>query len=78
MSKSDRDAGLRLVLSKIKGAALARKLGLSPPAVYQWTRVPDDHILAISDLTGIPPHKIRPDRHRPPRTTDRRARVRSE
>jgi len=43
----------------------AEALGISNPSVVlNWRKrqsVPADRVLAISDLTGIPPHRIRPD-----------------
>lgn len=43
------------------GAALAQALGLSRQAVSYWSKVPKKHVLAVSELTGIPPHTLRPD-----------------
>lgn len=53
---------------KVKGGVrkLAEMLGITGPAISQWKCVPVKHVLAISDLTGIPPHKIRPDIYRRP------------
>lgn len=31
---------------------LARRLEVSPHAIYQWRRVPKDHCLLISELCG--------------------------
>ena len=43
----------------------AEALGISNPSVVlNWRKrqsVPADRVLAISKLTGIPPHRIRPD-----------------
>lgn len=30
-------------------------------AVRQWPKVPSGRVLGVSKLTGLPPHKIRPD-----------------
>lgn len=44
------------------GAALAKHLGLkSRQAVYQWSRVPAEHVVAVERLTGIPRYRQRPD-----------------
>jgi hypothetical protein len=42
---------------------LARKLNRSWQAIYHWEVVPDEHVLAVSRLTGISVHVLRPDRH---------------
>lgn len=44
------------------GAALARALNLkSRQAVYQWSRVPAEHVLKVEKITGMPRHVLRPD-----------------
>jgi DNA-binding transcriptional regulator YdaS (Cro superfamily) len=45
------------------GALLSRKLGgnISRHAIYQWSRVPAEHVHAVESITGIPRHKLRPD-----------------
>jgi len=40
---------------------LAAAAGVSRQAVSVWTRVPGDHVVAVSRLTGIPAGRIRPD-----------------
>lgn len=40
---------------------LARELGLSPGAVYQWRKVPAERVLDVERITGIPRHRLRPD-----------------
>jgi len=55
--------------------SLAAKLGISQPAVAHWFRrgkVPAEKVLAVSDITGIKPHELRPDLYRAPK---RRARA---
>ncbi|MFB9970071.1 transcriptional regulator [Pseudoroseomonas cervicalis] len=42
-------------------AALAGHLGLSRTAPHKWRRIPAEHVAAISRLTGIPCHQLRPD-----------------
>lgn len=43
----------------------AEKLGISNPSVVlNWRlrkSIPADRVLAVSKLTGIPPHRLRPD-----------------
>lgn len=45
-------------------AAVARLLGVSAQAVSAWKkkgRVPVERVLKLSELSGLPPHEIRPD-----------------
>ena len=49
-------------VSKAGGApALAARLGITPKAIYQWPHIPAERVGAIAELTGIPPHELRPD-----------------
>jgi hypothetical protein len=50
------------------GAHLARQCGVTRYAVHLWrkTGIPAKHVGRISALTGIPPHRIRPDLFPPP------------
>lgn len=45
------------------GALLSRKLGgkITRHAIYQWSRVPEEHVHDVESITGIPRHKLRPD-----------------
>jgi DNA-binding transcriptional regulator YdaS (Cro superfamily) len=43
------------------GAALGKALKLNRQAIYQWSRVPPEHVHTVERLTGIPRHKLRPD-----------------
>lgn len=43
---------------------IAEKLGITTPAIYQWKVVPPRRVLAVSDITGIPCHRLRPDMYR--------------
>lgn len=43
------------------GAALAAKLGITRQAVYQWDRVPPQHVLDVERVTGVSRHQLRPD-----------------
>ena len=42
-------------------AALARKLGIKPQAVWQWDVVPPLRVLAVEQYSGVPRHELRPD-----------------
>lgn len=41
--------------------ALAARLGISRPAVAQWTVCPPLRVLQIEALTGVSRHELRPD-----------------
>lgn len=43
------------------GAELARKLGLTRQAIYQWSSVPPKHVPEVESLSGVPRHRLRPD-----------------
>jgi 2-dehydropantoate 2-reductase len=47
---------------RMGGAAqLARLLGITRQALYQWDKVPAERVLEIERLTGVPRHALRPD-----------------
>ena len=41
--------------------ALADAIGVKAPAIYQWKRVPAARVVQVSEITGIPRTKLRPD-----------------
>lgn len=43
--------------------AVARRLGVAHTTVLRWAagRVPAERVRALSDVTGLPPHALRPD-----------------
>ena len=49
--------------SKTEIAAACTKAGLrvTKQAVGQWTRVPDEKVRVVAELTGLPLKRIRPD-----------------
>jgi DNA-binding transcriptional regulator YdaS (Cro superfamily) len=51
-------------------ATIAKKLGIRPQAVSQWTEVPWNRVFVVAEVIGWPPHKIRPDIYPPPPDTD--------
>ncbi len=55
------DKGLRLARSKKSVAEIAEACGIKSQAVSQWKRVPPGRVRAVSRLTEIPPHVLRPD-----------------
>ena len=40
---------------------LARRLGISHPALFRWKKVPAERVLKLEQITGISRHDIRPD-----------------
>lgn len=42
-------------------ADVAFHLGITRQAVSGWHAIPAEWVKKISDLTGIPPHELRPD-----------------
>ena len=56
---------LKSLLSEIgmRRADLARALKVNKSLVTRWSqrRVPVERVAAVSDATGIPKHKLRPD-----------------
>lgn len=57
-----REAGLQEAIAAAGGVSeLARRLGLSPPSISTWTRVPAERVAAVEAATGIPRETLRPD-----------------
>ena len=40
---------------------LAAGLGIKPQSVTKWKRIPEDRIVDVEKLTGIPREKLRPN-----------------
>lgn len=53
--------GMAAVRDKVSLAELARKLGVTRGAVWQWEEVPANRVKDVSDATGIAPEVLRPD-----------------
>jgi DNA-binding transcriptional regulator YdaS (Cro superfamily) len=50
-------------------SALARTIGENPSTVHCWKHrgtIPPNKVLAVSEATGVPPHRIRSDIFPPP------------
>jgi len=49
-------------------AQLAEKFKVKDAAVNKWERgqIPAERVLQVSDFTGLPPHRLRPDLYRAP------------
>ena len=59
------DAGLKKAIEVAGGInALARELGMSAAAVWEWRRVPYDRILQVEAVTGVPREELRPELYR--------------
>lgn len=57
-----KDAILALVFERAGGVrALAERLGIHRVAVYQWRRVPEQHVRAVAEMTRIAKNRLRPD-----------------
>ena len=53
---------IREAAGKVGGVpTLARKLGVSRQAIYQWTEVPVERAADLERVTGIPRSRFRPD-----------------
>jgi len=67
---------IREAAGKVGGVPkLARKLGVSRQAIYQWTEVPVERAADLERVTGIPRSRFRPDvfKGSPPADADVRA-----
>lgn len=63
-----RDEALQNVIHLYGLSGLARMLGIRKQSVKQWRRVPEDRIIQIEELTGIPRKRLRPDLYGAPRS----------
>jgi TorA maturation chaperone TorD len=62
-----RDQGLTDAIRAVGGVSeLARRIGISQPAVTNWDRVPAERVLAVEAATGVPRMCLRPDLYREP------------
>ncbi len=65
-----RDAGLEEAIRAAGGVgALALKIGISQPSVYNWSRVPADRVVAVEAVTGVTRAVLRPDLYGEPSAT---------
>jgi DNA-binding transcriptional regulator YdaS (Cro superfamily) len=61
------DAGLQAAIIAAGGVTkLAALLGIKHPNLWKWKRAPAERVPAISEITGIPRHVLRPDLWEPP------------
>lgn len=43
------------------GKALAGRIGVTPQALSQWSRVPPRRVLDVERVSGVSRHQLRPD-----------------
>jgi DNA-binding transcriptional regulator YdaS (Cro superfamily) len=56
------DKALSRAINKVGGPSeFARQLGIKPPSIYKWQRVPAERVLAVERISGVSRHKLRPD-----------------
>src|SRR6266702_7313405 len=54
--------GLERAVKAVGGVkALARLLGITPAAVYQWEKIPTERLLEVERVTGVPREVLRPE-----------------
>lgn len=60
---SDTPIPIKEIITKLGGPTEVSKHfdGLTPQAVSQWTRVPEDRLEKVAELTGYSPAQLRPD-----------------
>jgi DNA-binding transcriptional regulator YdaS (Cro superfamily) len=68
-----REAVDRAIKGASSSAALAAKLGVTRQALSQWRRVPSMRARAVSEITGVPLHELRPDLWPSPMPSDAEA-----
>lgn len=62
MSNSKSRKALERAADAIGGfPELAKRLGITRHALYQWEKVPPNRVIPIEKATGIPRHELRPD-----------------
>lgn len=57
----DKRAQQIMVRHGVRRTHLARELGITNSAVWQWKDFPPEQVLKIERATGIPRHVLRPD-----------------
>ena len=64
MDDKQRELAIRsLAIAKmaVGTVELARRLGISSPAISQWTIVPAERVIAVEAVTHVSRHHLRPD-----------------
>jgi DNA-binding transcriptional regulator YdaS (Cro superfamily) len=54
---------IKAIITKLGGPTKVAEhfTDLTPQAVSQWTRVPEERLARVAELTGISPAELRPD-----------------
>ena len=53
---------IRAAAANVGGiVSLSIKLGLSRARCTQWEKVPEEYLLKVEELTGVPREELRPD-----------------
>lgn len=60
------DPTLTLIREQKLGTKIAKACGITRQAISLWPQVPWNRVLIVSQITGRPPHLIRPDIYPPP------------
>jgi DNA-binding transcriptional regulator YdaS (Cro superfamily) len=60
------DRAMTFIRANRLNSAIAKRLGITRQALNFWTEVPWNRVLVVSEITGLPPHEIRPDIYPPP------------
>lgn len=58
--------GLAEAVRRHGASEVARQLRIRVQSLYDWTQVPPERCRAISAISGVPLHVIRPDVYPPP------------
>jgi len=58
-----RDAMIRIRAERGVPSRIAEAVDVTVSAVMQWHMVPVEYVEKVSAVTGIPPHRIRPDHY---------------
>ena len=54
--------GVEYLKAKFFMRSVAEAIGMTAGAMHQWgDTVPEARVIEVSRVTGVPPHKIRPD-----------------
>ena len=59
-------------------AGLAAHLGVSRAAISRWTMIPAEQVNSVSDYTGWPKYRLRPDLWTRPRPRKRKAKQKAK
>ena len=55
------EAAMNVARMAVGPTAIARVVGVTQPAVSQWTVCPAERVLAVEKATGVSRHLLRPD-----------------